>query len=76
MYQIDSYLSQIRWVSNLERISNYLRGMYAIILKWLCNQDLPEELDEDETLESHKQRQLEETQRLAKLADIEPPESY
>lgn len=73
MYQIDAYLSQIRWVSNLERITSYIRGIYAIVLKWLCDTDLPDELDEDETLEAHHERELERIQHLAKMAGIPPP---
>lgn len=75
-YQIDAYLSQIWYVSPMERVRYYLRHILSILLKWLFDQDLPEELDEDETLEAHKQRELEETQYLAKMAGIEPPESY
>lgn len=41
--------------------------------KWLCNTDLPDELDEDETLEAHKERELERVQRLAELSDIPSP---
>jgi len=73
MYQIDAYLSQIRWVSNLERIRSYIHGIYALMYKWLCNTDLPDELDEDETLEAHKERELERVQRLAELSDIPSP---
>lgn len=76
VYQIEAYISQIWYVSPLERIRYYIRNILAIMLKWLCDQELPVELEEDETLEAHKERELEEIQRMAKLADIDPPDSY
>lgn len=76
MYQIQVYLDQIQWVASLERIKQYMRGVFGIMLKWLCKQDLPEELDEGETLASHKQKELEDLQELAKMADIPAPIGY
>jgi hypothetical protein len=76
MYQIDAYLSQIWYVVPMVRIRYYLRNIYSIMLKWLCDADLPEEYDEDEDTETRKADELYKTQLEAIKQGIQPPKGW
>ncbi len=72
--QVQNYIDQIPWAVPMERIRYYLRD----IKHWLYgafNKDYhPQpELDENETIENHRERELAEIQRQAILSGIKPP---
>ncbi|MDQ1316371.1 MAG: hypothetical protein QG588_18 [Candidatus Poribacteria bacterium] len=61
--QIQLYLNQLQWVVTIIRIKQYLKSVFGI----------KEELDEDETVESHEAKELEELKKQAILHGIPPP---
>jgi hypothetical protein len=72
--QVQNYISQIQWVSPLERIRYYLRDIKHVLFSFLVEDyQAKEELGEDETVEMIKERELAETQRQAILHGIKPP---
>ena len=75
MVQIGLYISQIQWVSPMERIRYYLRDIKHVLFSYFTKDyEVHQELDEDETVESHKEREFEEIKRQARLHGIPPPE--
>jgi hypothetical protein len=66
MVQVNLYLSQVKYVSAGDWIKSYLRAIYGIMLKWLCDTDLPEEYDEGEDESSALKEKCE-------SVGIEPP---
>lgn len=74
MVQISLYISQIQWISPLERIRYYLRDIKNVLFSYFTKDyEVQQELDEDETVESHKEKEFEEIKRQAILHNISPP---
>lgn len=74
MVQIGLYISQIQWVSPMERIRYYLRDIKHVLFSYFIQDyKIQQELDEDETIESVKEKEFEEIKRKAILHGIPPP---
>ena len=74
MVQVSLYISQIQWVSPLERIRYYLRDIKHVLFSYFIKDyQADPEYDEDEDEQNHAERELIETQRLAKLHGIPLP---
>lgn len=73
--QIQLYISQIGWVSPMERIRYYLRDIKHVLFSYFIrNYHSQPELDEDETISDHEKKDLQELKKQAMLAGIPPPE--